>query len=308
MNRVIAIEGPDKAGKTTLGLRLCIKNNITRMKHFSAPKSGSKVRDQYHEALLYSEDTVIDRWALGEMIYGPMLREKSKLSRLDLKVLLRLFNTKSSVFVMVLPDPKELASRKMTGDDPVNTAENLNVLVKFNNWLNFMDNHVVNFVSYNPDMITSVDKCCDKITGLLEGSDHRGGQYFGAAYGNLDGKYLIIGEAVNQKKTWLDFPFTQGRCSEFLAESLEAGGIDEKDCYFMNADNLFIPHVAQRFKDKAIITLGKAAAERVKAEGFSSYELPHPQFWLRFQYKDLIKYSGLLNEIREDLNARIYDR
>jgi GTPase SAR1 family protein len=59
----IVIEGPDCSGKTTLANQLC------EMLSF----------EYRHEGPPLSEPTIIDRFALGERVYGPILRGKDRL-------------------------------------------------------------------------------------------------------------------------------------------------------------------------------------------------------------------------------------
>lgn len=77
---IIVLEGPDASGKTTLGKALAEEVDGVYI-HASAPKRHPLV--EYTATLegLRPEHIVLDRWHIGEMIYGPKYRGSSGLSR-----------------------------------------------------------------------------------------------------------------------------------------------------------------------------------------------------------------------------------
>lgn len=70
----VIIEGPDCCGKTTLAKRLA-KDLRYAYHHEGPPPEGISSRD-YYIGLLNSHphDTIWDRFAYGQVVYGPLLR------------------------------------------------------------------------------------------------------------------------------------------------------------------------------------------------------------------------------------------
>lgn len=73
---IIVLEGPDLAGKTTIA-RDYERRGFTY--HHQGPLTSS-AREAYLEPLddMATGYHVLDRWHLGELVYGPMLRGESK--------------------------------------------------------------------------------------------------------------------------------------------------------------------------------------------------------------------------------------
>jgi hypothetical protein len=75
----IVIEGPDCSGKTTLANQLCEMLSF-EYRHEGPPPADTNLKDYYcGELAMLSEPTIIDRFALGERVYGPILRGKDRL-------------------------------------------------------------------------------------------------------------------------------------------------------------------------------------------------------------------------------------
>ena len=76
----IIIEGPDGAGKTALALTLC--KSLSMGYHHEGPPPANIDRYGHYMSVLrsFEQSTVIDRFHLGEAIYGPLLRGGSGLA------------------------------------------------------------------------------------------------------------------------------------------------------------------------------------------------------------------------------------
>lgn len=78
---IIIIEGENKCGKSTLAREIMSNFKFNYLK-FSQPKKDPFI--EYMEALEYIEkldgDWIFDRFYLGEMVYGPLYREKAGLT------------------------------------------------------------------------------------------------------------------------------------------------------------------------------------------------------------------------------------
>lgn len=84
---IVVLEGPDLAGKSTVAAELLGKFGGRTVANGPPPGRGPLV-DHYlaqveEAAALESELTVFDRLHVGELIYGPLFRGQSLLSRAD---------------------------------------------------------------------------------------------------------------------------------------------------------------------------------------------------------------------------------
>lgn len=75
---IIVLEGPDLAGKTTFARELEADGF---QYHHSGPLKGD-AKEAYLDPLdaMSTGDHVLDRWHLGELFYGPLLRGESKVT------------------------------------------------------------------------------------------------------------------------------------------------------------------------------------------------------------------------------------
>ena len=77
---IVIIEGPDGAGKTSLAREL--QQRCLLGYHHEGPPPLDKTPQEHYISTLRSfegRDVVIDRFALGERVYGPALRGEDKL-------------------------------------------------------------------------------------------------------------------------------------------------------------------------------------------------------------------------------------
>jgi len=111
---IISLEGPDRAGKSTLARLLvqeheaCHPEGTAAIWHEGPPPEGVNLVARYELPLLLNRDritseehlVVLDRYETGELIYGPLLRGRSGLSpgqALHVDLLLHSFGAKRYV-------------------------------------------------------------------------------------------------------------------------------------------------------------------------------------------------------------------
>jgi thymidylate kinase len=107
---IIVIEGPDASGKTTLAKAIAEAIDAAYV-HASAPLRHPLV--EYTEPIetLRPEHIVLDRWHIGEMIYGPKYRGKAGLSRKQFDAVEEFLSERGALLVHCDDRFDELVSR-----------------------------------------------------------------------------------------------------------------------------------------------------------------------------------------------------
>lgn len=104
--QTIILEGPDGSGKSTLASFLVSHHDYEPV-HFGVPKPEEKPYDVYMEALIASQSpekaTVFDRLHLGELIYGTVMRKKSRITMKELDLVERYIESIDGQVVICLP-------------------------------------------------------------------------------------------------------------------------------------------------------------------------------------------------------------
>ena len=120
-------------------------------------------------------------------------------------------------------------------------------------------------------------------------------------------KIVICGEKIS-KDSRAKHPFefrTNKGCGQYLFQALAKTGIKPGDIHIMN---LWHKNGSQGdwegaltlLQPKKIIAFGKKVQAELIRANFENVEIPHPQFWKRFHYKDIIGYIKILQEAFDD--------
>lgn len=119
---IFIIEGPDGAGKTTLARRLAETYRLDY--HHEGPPQTDKVTQYYIDLLLDAHGqnarVVFDRLALGETVYGPVLRGRNALGFDGWSKLMTIMANVEARHVVCLPPPKVCRDNwweRVKGDD-----------------------------------------------------------------------------------------------------------------------------------------------------------------------------------------------
>ena len=123
----IIIEGPDCSGKTTLAKQLSQELEFT-YRHEGPPPLDMNLKDYYCGTLaMLNEPTVIDRFAIGERVYGPILRGKDGLGELGLQKVQQVIISLSVFQITCLPPHhalwKEFVESNMHGNELLNPTQ-----------------------------------------------------------------------------------------------------------------------------------------------------------------------------------------
>lgn len=287
---LIIVEGADKTGKTTL-CKVIAKRFGYRYHHFGPPKK--RPADEYIDFLLsLKQPTVCDRFHLGELVYGPMLRGKVGITPLELLTIERMLRLKRAILIHAATD-MDVANERLAVSkqrELVDWTMNINASRLFEKVI--AQTNVSTVFRYNGIAHEQLDLMLNVIERWLRLSDKpRGTKYTGI--GTTGGRKLVfVGEQVNKNITWRHLPFDKGLSSEFLAEAFEAAGILERFVYICNADKLTEAEAAALAGPTTrFISLGKKADKKLNEFGVQHAALPHPQWVKRFHYADKRFYA-----------------
>lgn len=295
----IIIEGADKTGKTTLSNAI-IKKFGSEYVHFGKPKKHPAT--EYAEyALANDGNLVLDRFYLGELVYGPLLRGKAGIDDVEFATLERILRKKQAILIQTTTN-SVLANKRLlvsTQDEAVNTDQNALAARGFAEV--GKRSNIQHHILYDGSTYENLAELLTKLEALKDEveRDQATIQKVCTGIGTTTGKKIVlVGEGVNKKVTWLGLPFDKGFSSQFLLDSLKTAEIDEKLVYLTNADTITAAEVDFLNKDKALfIALGKKADARLSSLNVQHAFLNHPQYVKRFQWKNKGQYAKDLMSI-----------
>jgi hypothetical protein len=103
---IVIVEGPDGAGKTQLARQLAQDHQLL-YHHEGPPPVGVDPLHHYGSILEHARyvpsGIVFDRFALGERVYGPMLRGKDGLGEDGWRIFTRLLKAADATTILCLP-------------------------------------------------------------------------------------------------------------------------------------------------------------------------------------------------------------
>ena len=163
---MIIVEGIDGVGKTTL-VNFIVEYGLEKH-HFDYDAKNMDLYNKYMSILNSTNfNKVLDRSFISEMVYGPVLRGKSKLQLEQYKELLLEYK-KSGTTIVYLTAPKEVLLQRRQND-----LEDYETIQKFYEELNFYYESIMNYSSDYINVIkidTSLNnsqEVQDKVKGLI---------------------------------------------------------------------------------------------------------------------------------------------
>jgi hypothetical protein len=310
---LITIEGPDCGGKSTLTEQLI---EAARQRgwtghrvHKGPPAPDVDPFTEYESALdvepqrgLIDADhhlVVMDRWHLGEAVYGPIWRGGSRLSGAGVSHVEAALDALGAVRVMCLPAFHELQARFLTcGDDLTKLDELPYIHGAYERFADHLD-YIV---------ITGTEDRRVALRGLLDVAwnrhvralnvTHRGQRtYVGPLWPN----FLLVGDERNHRpRPDLTRPFTPvngAGCSQWLWEAIiETGYHTEVGLVNSNETDVDIRQLWRELDEPSVIALGSKASARLTMAGINHRTVQHPQYAKRFRHKDFDGYVASLKE------------
>jgi hypothetical protein len=301
MNRIVILEGPDGAGKTTFAKHLSQKHDFYII-HTGVPDLNVDLLEEYGydlwRASQMNQDVVFDRLHVGECIYGLLIRNHDRLGPRGMTLMQRLVTGIGAQVVFCMP-PYEVAEANWTCRHTEYVKDRVAYQGIYNGYKDLSSAGLF-AGSVNWDY-TIVDIELAASTVLLSPP----GRIPEDVIGSQRPHFLLVGDTANQER--LDLPFfTLDGSSEFLNSCIKDAGYQEHEIALANAYTLMrqrrdLKKVMEFLGYPAIIALGGRAAEAIKQQHLPIYrQLYHPQYWRRFHTKQRQDYINALIEAREN--------
>jgi len=289
------LEGPDGAGKTTLAHQLCNTYELG-LRHFGPPVKPPL--EEYLHWLIDSptHNLVIDRFHLGESVYGPMWRGTEPLPRPILAAIEWALMIRGYTLVHVTQPLKLLCDAiEERGDELVKVVEMTKIVEGY--WrvmgMSFMPRFTYDW--HHP----SIPTWPVKLRRLSWMYAQQMGGYPGT--GSLEPEVIFVGERTNPNLIVESrgVPFALGSSAEWLVAAIWSLGW-QKVSYITNAkkadgDEDMVAREIRWFRARAheedrplprVIGLGGTAAKLLTRHQIPFWPVYHPSYHKRFNFKE----------------------
>jgi len=303
LNKVVIVEGPDGAGKTMLCAELTSMSYSWHggvkpiVEHEGPPAKGVDPFTYYTSRLLRylhaRVPRVLDRFHLGETVYGPICRGESKMGALGVRLIDRLCSAYGVPIVVALPLKETCYTNwQAKAVDYVKKEEQFDRI--YEAYARLKNQYVGYDYEVTADLVDLATILAEKRRVLPMG-----------VTGSPSASVLLIGERPNGV---FDLPFhALDNSSRYLNDALERAGLGENHIALVNAYHddgraFDLVEVASALPGLSLVVpLGNAAARaarRLTLKGLDVHPLPHPQYWKRFHAREEDAYIEMLREVK----------
>lgn len=308
---LIVVEGPDKAGKTTLVKQM--QDQLEQTGSVEVLHCGPIQRhplDEYvrpvDQALARADHVICDRLHIGEQIYGPLLRGESRMSTAVENWIDLYLQSKGALLVWMDTSKSVLYQRlKSEGDELLD--DDFDMLGRvFDEYLR----HRLARASVN-GALSWLRSSAFAVGGLLDAQNwqwtsrllpHR--SYVGAAYPEV----LFVGDERSTMardrglpQAFAPYPWSSGA---FLMEALSPLMVDHTIGLVNGNDDPDLEHlmfcVEGDVEDVAIVALGTEASATLSDHEITHVIVPHPQWVKRFHSGSGALYAEVLRSATSD--------
>jgi hypothetical protein len=297
---IIILEGPDGSGKTTLAHDLQQRFNLA-YHHEGPPPPNVPILDHLGTVLdgYRGKNVVIDRFALGERVYGPIVRGHDSLGADGWKVIRRLMRAVGAMEVLCLPSYDTCYAAWSSG-----RAEMFNKVEHFKQfYAKYVelkgDQYIYDYS--DPVQLEHMISICRSLQSL-EGMLGLPANMVGSAVAS----YLFVGERGANPQATHDLPFFSSvNSSRYLNDAIAAAGFNEGEIAFINAyKHDKTPNVIPR-NFKTVVALGGHASAVCNQQHIRHRFVYHPQYWKRFHSPKVDEYVRMLRKCRDGINAEV---
>lgn len=291
---IIVIEGCDKCSKSTLSRHLVDRYKAEYV-HFSAPKG-----DPYKEYMAFldqadpSKDYVLDRFHVGELVYGELYRGKSKLSLDQLWYLDLRLMSHHSVLVHCSTDQNTVRRKFIEDREESSKLEDIEaILSRFRDKVNLSLLRKFNYDWQDATCLSALEKLLDymvKEPRLTQGE-------LTSYIGSPEPKMLFLGDTRNERLK--DKGVFESRSGKFLVKCLERTGMLNNQAVGITNSDLLTKELYEKLGKPKITCLGKKSLLRTTKLRLPAYHIQHPQWMFRFGGQNALNtYCKILKEIK----------
>ena len=287
---IIILEGVDKAGKSTLAkeLRTQLKWPVI---HFGKP--GPDPATEYFDFLNHiNENIICDRFFVGELVYGPLLRGKNSMTSLQIRVIERMCRKIGTLLIHVSPPYSVINDRLIElGDEMVTHAQNQKAYDMFKT--------IIDGIKTGPKMALlwanySPHKIAEQIVKFIKPQlpTYNTVRSFSGIGTVIGTKVVLVGDKINKNTTWVNKPFDGGPASKYLLRTMLCSKLNEEEVYITNADVLDSDEVEflKSTGETQFVALGNIASDRLNFLNVKHRKIDHPQYRNRFKFDDINEY------------------
>lgn len=301
---IIVLEGPDLAGKTTLATEFASHGSHLKRVLKQGPPSGDIITRylkpieelQVGEPFGTDHDVLIlDRWHVGELVYGPMLRGKSQLTQQQANYVDMVLQAFGCLFLHIDAPDRILEDRyDIRGDSLVKRDQVLQVAEWYRAWMSHRTHWVTHVIGGPRDWSFS-----PLFAAPLAG------QYIGPRKPRV----LLLGD--ERASDEFIFPFVPRRATSghWLMGALSAANVDHMQVGIINAcevesNALFTQWDA--LGKPPVIALGRnaqkawAVVDHYMDSRTSTTHLNHPQYERRFHYTQMQRYGQVIKGVMDN--------
>jgi hypothetical protein len=298
---IICLEGPDGGGKSTLADS--ISQFLGGPNRAPIIKRGPLKQDPLEEYVTdlwrasgAGENVILDRWHVGELVYGPLLRGGSQL-RPAMARHVELLMDRLGVARVVLSPPLDVLHSRVAerGDDLVD-VDQLPTLKSF------YDDYAAREGWFVPDQsdyhlvqnVVTLGATLQRATEPLDA--------FTSYVGPIRPKTLLVGESRDKVEFPSAFTPFVGSTSELLLTGLEKAGMTSQygmaDVYNENLTELH-----NTLGNPRVIALGRSTFRRCQTAGLDPIWLGHPEVMRVMFDSNPVEWLAFANEIKAVHNA-----
>ena len=303
---LIILEGCDGVGKSHVARQLAdalSTDGSVEVLH-KGPMAADAITEYEHPLESYvpgaGRHIICDRWAVGELIYGPLLRGSSRMKEHERRHIDKFLAARGAVIVHMTA-PKDLILRRLgeRGDDLIDASQVAEITDAY-----FRVATELGWTTELVDAIMTGDsvKDVDTIIGLMlygRRAETRASHLaaFSTYIGPCSPSYLLLGERRNERKSagqrsaFVPLP---GTSSGFLLNALP---VDVSNtCGIANACEENIVDLWETLNRPLIVALGRAAERECEIAELPHGTVPHPQAVRRFHHAESAEYGRAIRE------------
>lgn len=279
----IILEGENKTGKSTLAKYLKEKFGFKVVK-CSQPKGDPYV--EYVRKLKAANGlTVFDRFLYGELVYGPLYRDKSQLTPEQVRNLELLAMAKNTIVVHCTDEVKNILKRFKQDKEDFATTDKVEATVEaFNNVI--LKSKLPKLVHVMKTRLDLTKK--KKIDAVVKLKNENVKRYTQVIGNTVNPKLILVGDDRNLKAApqynHVALPFDFGPASEFLYVSIEKARLDWYDLAITNSTSGDLRKFIRANPTAKVVALGENAKKKLEGIGVQPYYLHHPMYYKRFKH------------------------